>query len=310
MDTLDKKLLQLLLTNSRQSLTQLAKKTRASREVVTYRLRRLEQRGIILKYVTHIDIEKLGWRLLTVFCRVKASKEKEFRRRLREDDHLSWVSEHTGIWSYGLGITGRSDEEVQQRFEEWHRTNKDAIIAHRSTPIRRTTFMWEKMFGRASTARRRTSECRTDGKDLKILSLLSANARADYVELGKEAELTGPAIALRIRRMERAGIITQYSVFLDVAKLGKLQYSVFFKSRNPEDRERMLSHLRLHKDVVFLVEYLGDPFFEFGCVLDNAYALRPILQELGEAFPDIDILEYSLVQEDLVSAGPPRCVFE
>ncbi len=53
-----------------------------------------------------------------------------------------------------------------------------------------------------------------------ILGALQRNARASYRELAEEVGLTAPAVAERIRRMERQGLIRGYSVDLDYGSLG------------------------------------------------------------------------------------------
>lgn len=53
-----------------------------------------------------------------------------------------------------------------------------------------------------------------------ILEALQRNARASYREIAEEVGLTAPAVAERIRRMERAGIIRGYATRLDYGALG------------------------------------------------------------------------------------------
>jgi Lrp/AsnC family transcriptional regulator, leucine-responsive regulatory protein len=59
-----------------------------------------------------------------------------------------------------------------------------------------------------------------DSVGWRILEELQADARINYVELGRRVGLTSPAVAERIRRMEDAGIITGYRVSVDPAKVG------------------------------------------------------------------------------------------
>lgn len=54
----------------------------------------------------------------------------------------------------------------------------------------------------------------------RILEELQADARINYVELGKRVGLTSPAVAERVRRMEDAGIITGYRVVVNPTKVG------------------------------------------------------------------------------------------
>lgn len=53
-----------------------------------------------------------------------------------------------------------------------------------------------------------------------LLEALAENARLSYRELGVRVGLTAPAVAERMRRMERDGIIRGYRVDLDMAKVG------------------------------------------------------------------------------------------
>ena len=54
----------------------------------------------------------------------------------------------------------------------------------------------------------------TDGLDRKILNILMKNARAPFVEVAKQCQVSGAAIHQRVRRLMASGIITgsQYTV--------------------------------------------------------------------------------------------------
>ncbi len=54
----------------------------------------------------------------------------------------------------------------------------------------------------------------------KILHALQENARIKFAELGKRVNLTAPAVAERIRKMEESGLIRGYQTQLNLAKLG------------------------------------------------------------------------------------------
>ena len=65
-----------------------------------------------------------------------------------------------------------------------------------------------------------------------------------------------------------------------------------------------------HSQVSILIDYIGDPFIEFGLFVDNPYDAREYLQEIKNAFPDNEIIDFFLTQEDFISYGVPACVFE
>jgi len=58
-----------------------------------------------------------------------------------------------------------------------------------------------------------------DETDLEILSLLAENARLPYSEIGDEVGLSGPAVSDRVRRLEEAGIINNFTVDINRSQL-------------------------------------------------------------------------------------------
>lgn len=67
---------------------------------------------------------------------------------------------------------------------------------------------------------RPTPPARLDGVDLRLLSLLAADARVSQRSLARELHMSPPAIGERIARLERAGVIRGYTVEIDWAALG------------------------------------------------------------------------------------------
>jgi Lrp/AsnC family leucine-responsive transcriptional regulator len=63
---MDRRILELLSTDARISLSEIAKKTSSDPNVVKYRMRRLEKDGIILAYVTSPNFAKLGLQFIQI----------------------------------------------------------------------------------------------------------------------------------------------------------------------------------------------------------------------------------------------------
>ncbi len=59
-----------------------------------------------------------------------------------------------------------------------------------------------------------------DPLDRRILTELSADGRMSIAELGRRVSLSPPAVAERVGRLERAGVITGYHAALDPRALG------------------------------------------------------------------------------------------
>jgi Lrp/AsnC family leucine-responsive transcriptional regulator len=59
-----------------------------------------------------------------------------------------------------------------------------------------------------------------DSIDRKIITELSTEGRVALAELGRRVSLSSPAIAERVQRLERAGVITGYRAEIDPRALG------------------------------------------------------------------------------------------
>jgi len=61
---------------------------------------------------------------------------------------------------------------------------------------------------------------RIDQTDRKILGELTTDGRVSLAELGRRVNLSSPAVAERVQRLERVGVITGYRAELDPRALG------------------------------------------------------------------------------------------
>lgn len=314
MDKTDIKLLRELMKNSRTPLTVLAKKLKASREVLNYRLHKLKQEEVIIDFVTEIDVHKLGFIGAAVFVKVKSSAEKEFEEYLKNSPFVSWVAELSGVWSFGFSIYGRDNSELDKKFAVIYSQFKESILEHRFTLHRQSLFFYENYFGvNLSFSKKKIfpkAEIKVDELDKAILKELSMNSRIDCVKLSQIIGLTPPAVSKRIKRLEKSGIIQKYSLFVNLSQLGLFQYSIFLVNKKTGEKEKLRAYVSQHPKVSFLAEYVGDPFLEMGIVVDNPYKLRSVLQQLESAFPSNRVIEVSLFQKEFISVGLPKCVLE
>ena len=93
----DRKILNILVDNSRLSLRQIAKKAGASVATVMHHIKKLEKDGIIKKYTSKIDYEKAGYDV-EVIIEIRISKGKlfEVERKIASNPNVFAVYDTTG----------------------------------------------------------------------------------------------------------------------------------------------------------------------------------------------------------------------
>lgn len=60
-----------------------------------------------------------------------------------------------------------------------------------------------------------------DGKDMKILELLKLNAKLTTQQIAEKTLLPATTVHNRVKKLEKAGVIKNYTVVIDNRKLGK-----------------------------------------------------------------------------------------
>lgn len=118
MDSIDKKLLQLLQHDTKKTTKELSLKLNLSVTAVYERIKKLEREGIIAKYVVLLDKEKVG-KNFVVFCHLKLIQHtKEFLTKFESEVvQLKEVLEchHvSGDYDYILKIAVKNMEEYRE----------------------------------------------------------------------------------------------------------------------------------------------------------------------------------------------------
>ncbi len=133
-----------------------------------------------------------------------------------------------------------------------------------------------------------------DEADWKILVELGKNSRSTAVEIAQKVELSADAVAQRIRKLEKSGVIRHYNFVPNESKYPHLHYKVLVSLCNlSEARFRSLREFcRVNPHIVYIVKALGPWEFEIDLEVENAEHFREIMRDLKTKYSDI-IKDYS-----------------
>lgn len=121
-----------------------------------------------------------------------------------------------------------------------------------------------------------------DNINRRILNALQNNARLSYAELGKLVHLSAPAVAERIRKMERDGVITGYSLNVNMDKLG-LPIVALVQCKVFRAMERQFKELLLTiPDVVECYNTTGEQAFVLKMATQSMARLDEVLEIFGD----------------------------
>lgn len=116
-----------------------------------------------------------------------------------------------------------------------------------------------------------------DATNEKILSILTANARASYSAIAQEVGLSAPAVKERMRRLEDAGIITGYRAEVNQQRLGK-PIGAFILVAVPYSQEKAFVRFVNQTEAIESCHHLlGDRAFILQVRLGGMEALETLL---------------------------------
>ncbi len=90
-----------------------------------------------------------------------------------------------------------------------------------------------------------------DPTDRAIIREIERDARITWAQLGRRVSLTAPAARERVRRMERAGVITGYGAWIDPERVGRgIGAFVRVATPTPQRVERLVAFAQDRGEVV------------------------------------------------------------
>ncbi len=315
MDLKNKKILGELVINSRIPLNRLAKKVGLSREVVTYRINQLKSKGIITNFHAVINEEKIGYLRNTCFIQLKGispTKEKEFLDYLIKHNHITYIGTVIGKWNVVFDIISKDRKEMGQIVKEIQEKVKNYVsIFSIEGNLISGGYYPEKIFGTHRKKENQNEKIKIDKIDLKILKILSINSRIEYSELSKKLNLTANAIKYRIKNLEKSGIISYYTISVDIKKLGYAWYNLQIKLITGE--KEVEAFLRKDKQTIYHYHYIGNENWDIdvGIIIQNSEELRKFIIKFREKFPEfVKIHDVYIILDTLKENVLPEGVFK
>ncbi len=326
LDVKDRKILYELDVNSRQTNSEIAKKVGLSKQVVGFRIKRLEKEGIISFFYTVIDISKLGYTVHKTFLRLQnldSEKEAELIDYLKNNPAVVFIASCDGRYDLAFGTWAKDMEQLDKTLKEINKRFGQYISERQiATIIRGEYFVRDYLVGKKEPSALRPTffgaapaSVKMDETDWKILLELGKNAKMAAVDIAKKAGISADAVGSRIRKLEKSGVIRHYNIVPNESHYPYLHYKVLVGLRNlSEARERaLIEYCRISPGIVYVVKALGPWEFEIDMEVENAEKFREIMMDIKTQFGDIlkdysALLIYKVHKYNFCPSKPPQTI--
>lgn len=127
-----------------------------------------------------------------------------------------------------------------------------------------------------------------DELDVKLLAELSRQGRVRWSALAEQFEVSPPAIADRVRRLEQSGAIEGYTVLLNAEKLGfGLTAFVFVTLAHPRHRKAFVDYVQSNAQIQSCHHVTGEGDYLLRICCRSTADLEQILSEELKSLPGI-----------------------
>ncbi|MGC8992214.1 MAG: Lrp/AsnC family transcriptional regulator [Thermoplasmata archaeon] len=121
LDETDMKIIELLKKNGRMPLEEMSKELNASKSTIHYRIKKLEEEGIIEGYTVNLNYKKLGYSVNAVICaRVNFSEMKyhEIIEEIKKLDQIISIESLLGENDLLIHIISKNEEHLKEELKK------------------------------------------------------------------------------------------------------------------------------------------------------------------------------------------------
>ncbi len=296
LDLTDRKILAELDKNCRISNSALAKKVSKSRESVKYRIQQLQKRGIIEKFITSINPNKLGFYMFKVYLKLENIPEEreKFFEELKDNKDIYWMGISDGAFDLVFAILSKSIPEYFAKINYLLSKWQHLIVSKILGTMVDTRQYNKKFFTNDKDCKQVTFgsdvvDNQIDKLDSKILNILANDARIPIAELARKVDSTIEIVRGRIRKLEQKEIILTYRIAVDLNKLGLEFFKaiIYFRTLSEKDERALFEWMRREPNSIYYIRSLAPWEVEFEFAVESYQHFNKIINDLRQRFPHV-----------------------
>ena len=297
-DLKDRKILYELDLNCRQSNTQIGKKVGLKKDVVGYRIKKMQGEGIIKNFWAEINTFKLGYKIYRIYINFQDVSLDV------KNEIIKYFSNYKNAWTV-MSVKGPVDFDVMLWVKDslefnnfWNTTldNYGNYFIKHAVSIFTGGTAFKKSYLLSDEYKELDREyfvLRSGGKtveideiDYKILDELAVNARVPLIDLAEKLNCSSQTVNYRIKNLINEGIILVFRVGLDITKLGLQNSQIDIYLRDHTKKKQIIDYIKHNPYVEYIMEAVGWCDIQFELMIKNIDHLNQITEDIDSKFPE------------------------
>ena len=296
-DLKDRKILYYLDLNCRQSNTSIGKKVGLSRKVVEYRIKRMEDEGIIRGYWTNIDSYRFGYQVYGYYIVLQNATSKI------RDEIIQKIVNYKNTWATGY-TRGVYDiftviwvKSIPQFYQFWDNLNEmygdyfaeKIFFMYLQTEVYPLSYLIEdenfKNDRKSPQYHGAQESIQISFSDYQLLESIVENPRVPTVTLAQQLGCSSQNASFRLKKLVSNGIIQGFHVGIDTSKLGYHQFKVDIWLKQLSKRRKIWNYIKQNPYVVFINTSAGYADLEIEFTIQDTDTLTDIIEDMSSQFP-------------------------
>lgn len=297
LDTKDKKIIEQLELNSRQSNRQISRKIGLSKDAVSYRIKRLEEAKLILGYYSVLNIAKLGliqYKIFISFQNTNSRLEAEIIDYLKKDENIGWVVSCDGYYNLMAVAWAKDSIAFDEFFSKFlnkysqYCKQREIVVIPEEYALR-NSYIYGKEHPISYYGGEQ--EFNIDKKDILIIESLANNSRESLIKIASKLNMTGEGVIHRIKNLQEKEILLAFRPQLNTNLLGYSFYNLLFRLKKTNNLKRIYEYFKGNQNVIYISKYLGAYDLGIDVQVKDESDLRNIISNFKDNFKE-DIESY------------------
>ncbi len=293
LDVKDRRIISLLDENSRQSDTKIGKEIRKSPQFVRYRINQLIMNGVIIGNNAVVDYDKLGLRKFLAYVKFENIYPELLDQIAlffagKEECHS--IMELDGNYDLAVSFLLKDASAFSKIWDEFKAQYCNCIDTYKMLIVHGYE-LYPQRFLYSSEAEKyplvitqRDIRCTLDKADREIINTLSEDSRTHLVQISLKGQMTSTAVAARIKKLEKTGIILGYKTSIRYRRIGYVSFLVEIMLDDMSIRRGLIEYIKNHDGLSEFYSTFNGADLEFRFIAQDQTEFLAIMQKTLNRF--------------------------
>jgi Lrp/AsnC family transcriptional regulator, leucine-responsive regulatory protein len=305
LDSFDLQILSCLDIDARQSYLDIGKKINRSKQFVSYRVQKLIEDKIIVRFITDINLRKMGYTIFNIFLQLQKLSDKDEEKIfsfLNNSKHVGFCFKTLGNWDLFLSVKSESVQDFYSFLGDFHNffskyIKKESVNLEMdsfSTNLRFLNNNPHKCADLALISSTYPERRKLGVGEEAIINCLREDPLISYSDLSIKVKKSNDTLKKSIKKLSDEKIINHARAIISTEILGFERYLFLIELSYIANKQKeiILSYLRKQRNIDYIIECIGSWNIICNVYSKNTRELVEIINSFKNEFSSISSIEF------------------